>query len=226
MALTWYGNQLDFETCNFGALAVIFPLLERMKVMQIIDQHLPADPRAEFAHGTILSLLIAARLYRPTALMNVGRWAAESGADFLWQVPVEKLNDDRLGRSLDAFFAQRHSVLAHVALHISQEFGIPLSELHFDPTHVLFQGAYEDAEPPEGVVGESIIRSDNSLKPAHITKGRATDDAPDGALMIHTGLCTYVDEYGPLPLFGNTVDGNQNGHTAVAEQFALIRKHL
>src|SRR5207237_2461342 len=48
----------------------------------------------------------------------------------------------------------------------------------------------------------------------------------DGARMIHAGLCTHVDEFGPLPLFGHTVDGNQNGHTAVAEQFALLRKHL
>ncbi len=153
MSGAWYGNQVDFEACNFGALAVIFPLLERMNVASIIDQHLPADTRAEFPHGTILSLLIAARLHRPTALMNVARWAAESGADFLWQVPVEKLNDERLGRSMDAFFQQRHSILAQLALHISQEFGVPLSELHFDPTHVLFQGAYEEAEAREGVVG-------------------------------------------------------------------------
>ena len=50
--------------------------------------------------------------------------------------------------------------------------------------------------------------------------------SPAGASTVHAGLCTHVDEYGPLPLFGHTVDGNQNGHTAVAEQFALIRKHL
>jgi transposase len=35
-----------------------------------------------------------------------------------------------------------------------------------------------------------------------------------------------VDELGPLPIFGHTVDGNQNGHTAVAEQLALVQKHL
>jgi transposase len=227
MSFSWYGNQVDLDTCNLGALAVIFPLLERMKVMEIIDQHLPPDPRAEFAHGTILSLLIAARLHRPTALLNVGKWAAESGADLLWQMPVEKINDDRLGRSLDALFKQRHSILAELALHISREFDVPLSELHFDPTHVLFEGAYEDAEARDGVVAEGgKVRSDSGLQPAHITKGRGTDDAPNGALMIHAGLCTYVDEFGPLPLFGCTVDGNQNGHTAVAEQFALIRKHL
>jgi transposase len=226
MAIAWYGNQSDAEACNFGALAVIYPLLERMKVAQIIDQHVPADPRAEFPYSKVLTLLIAARLYRPTALSNVCHWAANSGADILWDMPVDKINDDRLARALDAFFSQRHSILAHLALHVSRAFGVSLTEVHFDPTHILFTGAYEDAEPREGVVGANVIHSDDNLKPAHITKGRGTDDAPEGALMVHAGLCTYVDEFGPLPFFGHMIDGNQNGHTAVAEQFALYRKHL
>lgn len=226
MALTWYGNQSDVEGCNFGPLAVIFPLLQRMKIAEIINQHCPADPQAEFDHGRVLSLLMAARLYSPVALQNVAAWAAESGADILWGIPVEKLNDDRLARSLDALFRERHSVAAHVALHVSREFDVPLSEVHYDPTHILFHGFYEDSQPRPGVVDGERVRSNDQLLPAHITKGRATDDAPDGARMIHAGLCTCVDQFGPLPLFGHTVDGNQNGHTAVAEQFALMRQEL
>jgi hypothetical protein len=155
MALQWYGNQTDFDTCNFGALAVIHPLLERMKIEEIIDQHLPADPRAEFSYGRILSLLIAARLYNPVALSRVDDWATVSGADILWDIPVEKLNDDRLGRCLDAFFDQRHSILAGMALQVCDEFDVPLKEVHYDPTHILFTGAYEGAEPREGVVEQT-----------------------------------------------------------------------
>ena len=129
MAITWYGKQSTADSCNFGALAVIWPLLQRMQVSSIINRHLPADPQAEYDHGSVLTLLMAARLYSPVALVNVPKWAAESGADILWDIPVEKLNDDRLGRSLDAFFRQRHSILASIALHVSSEFGLPLSEL-------------------------------------------------------------------------------------------------
>jgi len=226
MSLTWYGNQSLVEGRNFGPLAVIIPLIERMQLAEIIDQHIPADSQAEFSHGRVLSLLVAARLYSPVALVNVAEWAAESGADILWDMPVEKINDDRLGRSLAAFFTQRHSILGSVALHVSREFKVSLRETHYDPTHILFTGAYEGAAAREGVVDGQTTRSDDSLKPAHITRGRATDDAPHGSIMIHAGLCTHVDEFGPLPFFGHTVDGNQNGHTAVAEQFALLRKHL
>jgi hypothetical protein len=137
MTLTWYSNQSAAEGQNFGALAVIWPLLERMQVVPILNQHLPADPQAEFDHGTVLSLLVAARLYSPVALVNVAQWAANSGADILWDMPLDKINDDRLGRSLDAFFTHRHSILASLALHVAREFNLSLKEIHYDPTHVL-----------------------------------------------------------------------------------------
>jgi hypothetical protein len=226
MASSWYGDQSSAESCNFGALAVIWPLLERMGVVEIINRHLPADPQAEYDHGTVLSLLAAARLYSPVALVNVARWSEESGADILWDLPVEKITDDRLGKSLDAFFTQRHSILAAVALRISKEFDVPLTELHYDPTHILLHGAYEDSEPrPELQAGEAV-RSNDQLPPAHITQGRPMSDAPKDVQMIHAGLCTVVDQWGALPIFGHTVDGNRNGHTAAAEQLALIQKHL
>lgn len=229
MSFAWYGNQSELETRSYGALAVIFPLLERMNVAGTINQHLPADPQAEFDYGTTLSLLIAARLHNPVALSNVADWAKESGADMLWGMPPEKINDDRLGRALDAFFEQRHSILASLALHVSREFGVALRDIHYDPTHILLEGAYEKSEPREGVIDRSEgerIRSNDQLAAAHITKGRATDDAPKGSTMIHAGLCTHVDKFGPVPFFGHTIDGNQNGRKAVDEQLALLSKHL
>lgn len=225
---TWYGNQADanVEGRNIGTLAIIAPLLQRMRVAEIIDQHLPADPQAEFGYGNILSVLIAARMFGPLGLSNVAKWAEESGAELLWNIPAEKLNDDRLGKALDAFFTQRHSILASFALHVSQELDVPLAEVHYDPTHILFQGAYEDSQPRDELPADATIASDQDLPAAHITKGRRMEDAAHGGRMVHAGLCTLVDEFGPLPIFGHTISGNQNGNSAVAEQFALIVKHL
>lgn len=225
---TWYGNQADanVEGRNVGALAVIAPLLERMNVAEIIDQHLPADPQAEFKYGDILSILIAARMFSPLGLVNVARWAKDSGAELLWNIPAEKLNDDRLGKALDALFRQRHSILASFALHVSHELNIPLAEVHYDPTHILFHGAYEDSQARDELPTDETIPSDEALPAAHIAKGRRMEDAAHGRRMVHAGLCTIVDEFGPLPIYGHTVSGNQNGRTAVAEQFALIVKHL
>lgn len=227
MSFAWYENQSRVEGHNYGPLALIVPIIERMKLVEIVDRHLPVDPQAEFTHGTVLSLLVAARLFNPVALSNVDQWADDSGADVLWNMPSAKINDDRLGRSLDAFFTQRHSILAEIALWVSHEFGVPLREVHYDPTHILFEGAYDNAVARAApVIDGATTRSDDALDPAHITAGRGTDDAPPGSLMIHAGLSTIVDQWGPLPLFGHTIDGNQNGRTAIAEHLALLRKHL
>ena len=144
----------------------------------------------------------------------------------VWDIPVEKITDDRLGKSLDAFFRQRHSILASLALHVAREFSMPLSEIHYDPTHIILHGSYEKSEPRTDLQEGETVRSDDDLAPAHITTGRPMSDAPKDVRMIHAGLCTVVDEFGALPIFGHTVAGNQNGHTAVAEQLALLKKHL
>ena len=222
---TWYGNQTDVEGAALGALAVIEPMIQKINLAEIINQHLPVDEQAEFDHGTVLSLLTAARLYSPVALSSVADWAEKSGADILWDIPSKKLNDDRLGRSLDAFYTQRHSILATLALHVSATFDIPLNRLHYDPTHILFTGSYTNAVPRKDAEGGETL-SDAALEPAHITKGRATDDAPKGSRMLHAGICTSIDKLGPVPMFGHTIDGNQNGRTGIRQQLALIHKLL
>lgn len=222
----WYGNQVATETRYLGPLALIEPLLQRMRVAAIINGHIPADPQAEFDYGTVLSVLIAARLSHPQGLVNVARWAAQSGAELLWKIPADKLNDDRLGRALDAFFTQRHSILASLSLHVAQEFRLLLNELHFDPTALLFHGAYETSTPRAPLLEDSPTPSNGQLSPAHITQGWSGPDGPTDVQVVHAGLCSYVDELGPVPLFGHVVDGNQNGHTAVAEQMALLQQHL
>src|SRR5262245_62565113 len=109
-------------------------------------------------------------------------------------MPLDKINDDRLGRSLDALFDQRHSVLASRALHVAREFDVPLREVHYDPTHVLLHGAYEASQAREGATAAGgPVRSDDQLPPAHITKGRPLSDAPPDVRLIHAGLCTVVD---------------------------------
>jgi transposase len=225
LAVFCYGGQTATETCRPGALTLVEPLLRDMRVAEIINQHLPADPRADFDYGEVLSLLIAARLANPIALVNVERWAAESGAEMLWNIPADKLNDDRLARALDALFTERHSILASISLHVAQSLNIPLHELHFDPTSILFSGEYQDSQPRETLeAGE--LHGNAALPPAHITKGWSSPDASHKGLLVHAGLCQFVDELGPLPLFAHLVDGNQNGHTAIAQQYALLCRHL
>jgi Domain of unknown function (DUF4277) len=222
MCLSWSGSVLQRASCNLGPLAVVAPLLEQMDVAAIIDRHLPPDPQLEFSHGQVLRMLLGARLAQPLALVNVAAWAEESGAEYLWGIPADKLNDDRLGRSLEAFFTQRHSILASVAAHVIHTFRLPMNRLHYDTTHVLFCGAYDASTPIPDALPVPPTTPSADFPPAQITHGYALHDAK----MIHAGLCSVVDDLGAVPIFGHTLSGNDNGKTGIAQQFQLLQDYL
>jgi Domain of unknown function (DUF4277) len=220
MALAWHGTAVTHDILNLGPLALFHPLLQQLDVAAVIDRHLPPDAQLEFTHGQVLTLLLAARLSQPTALLNVPDWAAKTGAELLWNIPALKLNDDRLGRSLDAFFQQRHSILASVTCNVLQRAELSLQRLHFDPTHLTFCGAYASSTPRPPSLSETL-RGNADLPPAHITHGYLSSDK-----MVQVGVTSAIDQLGAIPVLCHVLDGNRNGHTAIHEQVDLLRQHL
>lgn len=220
MTLTWRGAAQHAEMVHLGPLAVLQPLLEQLDVATLIDRHLPPGPQQTYSHGQVLSLLLAARLCQPTALVNVAAWAEKTGADLLWDIPAAQLNDDRLGRALDAFFKQRHSIQAAVTEHALRLVEAHPHRLHFDTTHVIFYGAYADSTPrPEQTLED--LQGDGQLPPAHIGHGYLTRHH-----MLQAGVTALVDDLGALPILGHCLDGNRNGFTAIREQYQLLQQHL
>jgi Domain of unknown function (DUF4277) len=221
-AFTWAGPAVSPTILNIGPLAVLAPLLDRLDLARIIDRFLPADPQQEFSHGDVLSLLLAARLAKPTALVNVAQWAEKSGAELLWNIPADKLNDDRLGRALDAFFDQRHAIQAAVTVHALALAELSLDRVHFDPTHVLFEGSYPSSRPRARDLTVSPLRPSALIDPAHITHGYLAKDRK----MVQVGAAAVIDELGAVPIFAHVLSGNHNGHTAIHEHFQLLQHHL
>ena len=221
-ALTWRGPAAaPQDVLNFGPLALMQPLVDQLDIEAIIDRHLPPDLRQEFSHGQVLRLLLLARLSEPTALVNVAEWAEKTGADILSNIPVDKLNDDRLGRALDAFFDHRHSILGSVTAQALQLTGLTLNRLHFDPTSLILSGAYETAQPRPAVLPGQPLLGDSQLPPAHICHGYNADTK-----MIQAGQLAIVDDLGAVPVFAHCLDGNRNGHPAIQQTFELAHHHL
>jgi transposase len=208
----------DVSVVHLGTLALLRPLLDKLNVAGIIDQHLPCQ--ADISHGTVLDILLAARLHSPTALVNVAQWASEHGAQYLWNVPADKLNDDRLARALDAFFEKRHAILADITRAALSLTGLSLQRCHFDTTHLVLYGAYEDSVPRPPHSRETLL-SDIRMSPAHVTHGYLTRYK-----MLQLGLTSVVDDLGPLPVACHLFDGNRNGHTGIKEQYHLLRNYL
>jgi hypothetical protein len=215
MTLTFCDVPVAQESRAFGTLALLIPLLQRFGIADLIDRHLPPDPQLHFSHGRVLSLLLAARLSQPTALVNVASWAADTGADVLWDIPADSLNDDRLGRALDAFFTQRHAIQASVAARTLELAELSSQRLHFDPTHLTFYGAYASSQPRPNTT--PWPPGDADVPPAHITHGYAAAEK-----LINVGVTSVVDALGAVPLLGHCLDGNHNNHTAIQQSCAWL----
>ena len=83
---------------------------------------------------------------------------------------VGAINDDRVGRALEALFdADRASLLTELILGVVREFGVDTAELHNDSTSISVSGVYRDATGGERGAKATPV----------ITFGHSKDHRPD-----------------------------------------------
>ena len=89
---------------TLGGLPVVASFLDQLGVAAIIDGLCPIRDVALAAPqpGQVIEAMIANRLTSPTPLVRVIDWAREWAVGHCFGIAPEVLNDDRLGRALDA----------------------------------------------------------------------------------------------------------------------------
>ena len=80
---------------------------------------------------------------RGRPLYDVTGWASSAAMAELFGVPAGLLNDDRLGRALEALAPVAERVRGELALAAASRCGADLSRLHLDMTAVRFTGGYQ-----------------------------------------------------------------------------------
>lgn len=185
-----------------GALPVVAKLAERLGLVEAVDRFCPIRSVAEYTHGQVVLALVANRLTHPRPLSSFEDWGEEYAVAETLGIASCKLNDDRLGRSLDAFADKLPEVLNLVARRAIQRFGISLAELHWDLTHLAFSGSYRTQE-------EEFPR---------VRKGRTPERT--FVRQIRTGL--LVSEDGAVALIGESFDGNREDTTSVEPALARL----
>ena len=127
-----------------GTLLLVRHYLERLGLAKIVDQAAPMRGRAQLTHGEVIAALVANRLSAPSPLYDVAGWASSAAMHELFAIPTALLNDDRLGRALEALAPVADDVRAALLLAAVQRFDvIDATRLHLDLTTVRFAGAYE-----------------------------------------------------------------------------------
>src|SRR6266511_6417354 len=128
-----------------GPLILVTHYLDRLGLVKLIDAAAPMRGRAQLTHGEVIAALVANRLCGPAPLYDVAGWASSAAVAELLGVPAGLLNDDRLGRALEALAPVAEEARGRLALAAAARCGVDMSRLHLDLTAVRFTGAYEDA---------------------------------------------------------------------------------
>ncbi|MHB8508559.1 MAG: IS1634 family transposase [Candidatus Dormibacteria bacterium] len=143
-----------------GALPLVVPVLRRLDLRGIVDRACPMRGRAHLTHGEVVEALLANRLTSPRPLYDVQGWAERFAANAWLGTPSGLLNDDRLGRALDALAGQLDEVTGALGMAAIAAFGVDAARLHWDFTSVAFCGEYahQDESSPRIGFGHSSDR--------------------------------------------------------------------
>ncbi len=130
-----------------GALPVVADFCRRLDVAGIIDRACPMrDKVALVTHGQVIEALVANRLTSPTPLVHVEAWARQWAVEEVWGIEAATLNDDRIGRALDAVASELDHITGSVGARAISVFGLDVSRCHWDLTSISLYGAYPDPD--------------------------------------------------------------------------------
>lgn len=171
-----------------GALPVVKGFCRRSGIAATIDALCPVRDVAIVTHGQVIEALVANRLTSPTPLLRVEDWARTWAVPEVLGVVPEALNDDRLGRALDAIAPKLDAIVGSIGARAISEFGLDVSRLHWDMTSISLHGDYSEVD-------------EDHVRPRY---GKPKDRRPD-LKQIQTGLAVTGD--GGIPVLHRAFDG-------------------
>ena len=137
-------SDVEFETRTIGPLVLTTPFLRRLGLREIINRLCPVAEQADLDHGLVAELMVQCRLTAPRALYDMPGWAAAYDISTLYGDvnDATQLNDDRVGRLLDAIYPHRAMLWGEVIARAAREYAIDLSRLHADTMPIKFAGLF------------------------------------------------------------------------------------
>ncbi len=188
-------SERELVVRTAGALPVVKALCDRLGLVEAVDGFCPIRSVADYTHGQVVEAMVCNRLTHPRPLSSFADWGERFAVQETLAIAPVKLNDDRLGRTLDAFADHLDQVLGLIARRAVECFGLELAELHWDLTQLSFTGSYDEQEEtyPQVRYGRTPKRTIER--------------------QVHAGFWLAAD--GAVPLRGQAFDGNAEDRQAV-----------
>jgi transposase len=183
---------------DFGDVFVGLLLWKKLELDVLFNvAQIPGEEDIEWKAMFCLSVL--ARLCAPSSELAIAeRWYDKTALCELLGIGAEKVNDDRLYRTLDHLIVHKDTVCGHLQKRYHDLFGVRFDFLLYDVTSTYFEGMAKGT--------------------AKAKRGYSRDHRPD-CLQVCIGL--VVTEEG-LPVGYEVFDGNRHDVTTLAEIVSLM----
>jgi hypothetical protein len=188
-----------------GALPLVAGYCRRLDLAGIVDRACPVRELALLTHGQVIEALVANRLTSPRPLWRVQEWARGWAVDEVFDIAAGALNDDRIGRALDAIAPHLDRIVGSVGARAIGVFGLDVARLHWDMTSISLYGAYDEAD-------------DEFAQPRF---GHPKDRRPD-LKQIQTGLAVSAD--GGVPVLHRAYDGGAGEVSQVVGAMTALKQ--
>ena len=195
---------VDVLEKRLGSLPVIADFSRRLDIAGIIDRACPMREVSLTSHGQVIEALIANRLTNPKAMVAVADWAHDWAVEEVYGINADTLNDDRLGRALDAIAGRVDQIVGSIGAKAIDAFGIDVTRLHWDMTSISLYGAYP------------VVDDDHPAPAYGHPKDRRTD-----LKQIQAGMAVAAD--GGIPVFHRAYDGGAGEVAQVVDTMNGLR---
>ena len=179
---------------HVGALPLIRSIAGRLRLREILLEHIPSSERQSFARADLILLLAVNLTLAKDPLYELAQWIESLDLRALGYDPRPEgaFSDDRFARALDQLFAaDRPSLLTRLAVSAIQAFDIRSERIHNDSTSVKAFGRIPGS-----------TRTGLELR-----KGHSKDHRPDLKQLVYT---LSVSDDGAVPIHHHVYPGNRN----------------
>ena len=187
------------RTRDFGGAWLCMQIIEKLGLVEFIDGIMPRG-REEIPWSYMSLVLVLSRLCDPSSELRIAEHIYERTAlGDLLGIPVEKVNDDRLYRALDALLPHKSDIEKYLKERLGELFKIEYDLLLYDVTSTYFEGQ---------------CASNDQAK-----RGYSRDHRPDCKQVC---IALVVSKCG-MPFAYELFDGNRHDSTTVEEIVTSIQ---
>jgi transposase len=184
---------------HFGDIYLALLLWTRLGFSQFCREHLPAG-REEIPWAIMACILVIARFCSPSSELQIAdSWYGKTALDDLLGVRIDKINEQRLYRALDALLPYKDALCRHLQSRYGELFGVTLDFFFYDITSPYFGG--------------------NALGNPQAQRGYSRDGRPD-CPQICIGVVASKEG---LPLSFEIFDGNRTDVTTTQEMLQMMK---